>query len=60
MVSQRLLHIVFAATRGASYCSPSTNDAFAFLSATKLPSALARYLQIRKFIFDKSTHFGTS
>ena len=57
---QRELHMVFAATGGASYCSLSTNDALAFLGAPKLPSALARYVQIGELVFNVFAHFSTS
>jgi hypothetical protein len=56
VVVQRGLHVVSDA-KGATTCRGGTTfRAFPFLSATKLPSALARYFQIREFIFDASAH----
>jgi hypothetical protein len=58
--AQRGLHIVSDA-KGATDCRGGTAlRAFPFLSVTKLPFALARYLQIREFIFDASHSIITS
>ncbi len=56
VVVQRGLHMVSDA-KGATNCRAGTAlYAFPFLGATKLPFALARYFQIREFIFDASAH----
>jgi hypothetical protein len=54
VVVQRRLHMVSDA-KAATRCRGGTAlYAFPFLSATKLPFTLARYFQIRKFIYNAS------
>ena len=56
VVVHRCFHVVSDAKDATNCRAGSTLDAFSFLSATKLPFALARYFQIREFIFDASAH----
>jgi hypothetical protein len=54
VVVQRGLHVVSDA-KNATRCRGGTAlYAFSFLSTTKLPFTLARYFQIRKFIYNAS------
>ena len=57
MVVHRCFHVVSDAKDAINCHARSTLDAFPFLSATKLPFTLARYFQIREFIFDASGQF---
>jgi hypothetical protein len=54
MVVHRCFHVVSDAKDATNCRAGSTLDAFSFLGATKLPLTLARYFQIRKFIYNAS------
>jgi hypothetical protein len=54
--TQRGLYIMSDAKVATTCRGGTTLRAFPFLSAAKLPFALARYFQIREFIFDAFAH----
>jgi hypothetical protein len=56
VVVQRGLHMVSDAKVATNCRAGTALYAFPFLGAAKLPFALARYFQIREFIFDAFAH----